>query len=68
MSASSVATVSGFFRAIGHETSAPRSSGAADPDGSGYQASRQGRHGLLVQAIAWTKKIKPGSAAMHPGV
>jgi transposase len=24
--------------------------------------------GLLVQAITWTKKIKPGSAAMHPGV
>ncbi len=24
--------------------------------------------GVLVQAISWTKKIKPGSAAMHPGV
>ena len=24
--------------------------------------------GALVQAISWTKKIKPGSAAMHPGV
>ncbi len=24
--------------------------------------------GLLVQAITWTKTIKPGSAAMHPGV
>jgi transposase len=24
--------------------------------------------GLLVQAITWTKKIKPASAAMHPGV
>jgi len=24
--------------------------------------------GLQVQAITWTKKIKPGSAAMHPGV
>ena len=24
--------------------------------------------GLLVQAITWTKKIKSGSAAMHPGV
>ena len=24
--------------------------------------------GLLVQAITWTKKVKPGTAAMHPGV
>ena len=24
--------------------------------------------GLLVHAITWTKKIKPGTAAMHPGV
>jgi transposase len=24
--------------------------------------------GLLVQAITWTKTIKPGSVAMHPGV
>ncbi len=24
--------------------------------------------GTLVRAITWTKKIKPGSAAMHPGV
>ena len=24
--------------------------------------------GLLVQAITWTKTIKPGTAAMHPGV
>jgi len=40
--------------------------------------SRAGQHhnvdvakdktGLLVQAITWTKKIKPGSAAMHPGL